>query len=390
MKLRSHVFRQAPLGTLAEDIAMDGSFQAFLPGDIPLDMAFAATLSEKGSALALAKLEGNLGPFPLGLSSPTTLLWREGHGAIALDGFILGEGRIALQGSYGAKAIDFNVQWEQLPLALVELYQDMPVTGHSEGNLNVRGTPEQPHLALAARLYGMRSPEMDDRTTGMDTTVEAAFEDGLLSAQIQAQLPEALTLDFNLAVPATLRMEPFAFHLPMRAPITGSLRLESDLAPTIRPFQLAGHEVSGKANTDLTIGGTLAKPTLTGQASLADGAYNNTVTGTTFKDLELLVKAEGRRAFIERLQAAGPASGRIEGTGEFTFPEDAPFTYSIRTNVREFRIADRDDFTGVLSGDIALEGNSEEASLAGAMVLGPASIRMPGQLPPAPAHPRGY
>jgi translocation and assembly module TamB len=370
-------------GTLDEGIALYGSLQGFLPGNISLDTTFGATLSEKGSTLALAKLEGNLGTFPFDLSSPASLSWREGQGEITLDTLNLGEGRIGVQGTYGSEAIDFNAEWEQLPLALAEFYRDMPVTGHSDGSLNVAGSPARPRVALASRVYGMRSPEMDDRAAGMDTTVDAALADGVLSAEVQARLPEALTLDFNLAVPATFRMEPFAFGLPPGVPITGSLRLNSDLAPAIRPFQLAGHEVSGKANADLTIGGTLAKPMLTGQASVANGGYTNTLTGTMFKDLELLVKADGRRVFIEKLQASGPASGSIEGTGEFALPEDAPFTYSMRTNLREFRIADWDDFTGILNGEIVLEGNSEGASVSGAMVLGPASIRMPGQLPPA-------
>ncbi len=370
-------------GTLADGIALNGRFQGAVPGNIPLDLIFGGTLSEGGSTLGLAKLEGNLGHFPFALASPATLTWHEGRGSIALDTFALGEGRLGIHGSYGPDIIDLNAEWEHLPLSLMALYRDMPVSGSVEGSLSVRGTPTLPRFALAARVRDLRGAGMEDLNAAVDTSIEATLGEDLLSGEVTARLPDALTLNLAVSTHTTLRMEPFLFALSPDQPIKGALQLDSDLASTLKPFHLTGQEIAGRAKADLTLGGTLAVPTLTGTATVANGSYFNDATGTALQGLDLLLKANGRRAVIERLHASDPVGGGIEGTGKMNLSPENRFAYSLRLRLEQFRLADRDDFTGLVSGGLAFEGTAEDAAVTGDIVLGPAAIRVSGQFPPA-------
>jgi len=377
----------AAQGNLADGIAVRGDVAGLLTGGIALEVALGGTLSENATRFGLDCLEGKLGAFPFALESPATVAWHAGEAMVALDGLTIGEGRFFADGNYGPGAIDMTARWENMPLALAELVRDMPVAGWSDGEAHVTGTAALPRVHLVAKAREVRALGMADDTPALDTELEAALADGTLAARARAEVPEALTLTADASMPASWSIQPFAFDLPTEQAIQGSVQLDSDLGATVKPFQLEQHQLAGTANANLALGGTLAAPTLNGRVTVSEGAYTNTVTGTALKDMEVFVTASGRRAVIERLSAAAPSAGGLEGGGEVAFPAGGPIAYAIDTKLHDFRMADRDDFTGMLNGEVRVEGTAEDASVTGTLELGPAAIRMPGQLPPSQLRP---
>jgi autotransporter translocation and assembly factor TamB len=352
-----------------------------------------AGLSLKGQwEVATGKLSGELHSTELNLS---TLVGRE---EMAVEGAGRLEGTIA--GTVGSPSATLRVHTQSLVI------QDIPV-GDLEAHLEVdperislngktdaawfetamtlrgeqafsfRGSlkafPVGPLLEVA-HLRGWKGmASLAGELTGPLADFEgwtgeiAVQQMDLQAREIPVSLEEPVRLGFSkgqLTIPGTSLL--FG-DSPLR--IRGILGRESRLAlqgtVPLRPFApmipVARFD-TGKADTDLTIRGSLSSPLVEGSIHLE--ARQVKVSGLAYpaESLEADIRAEGNRLSLVSLKAT-VAEGELQGSGAITLE---PLAFQdVRLTLESVPIRLSDYLAGMVHGELALQGDREASSLSG-------------------------
>lgn len=104
-----------------------------------------------------------------------------------------------------------------------------------------------------------------------------------------------------------------AMDTPLEARVQGALPDIAPLLPLFAPdVELA--EVAGRFDLDATVGGSLARPRLTGAMRFSGGAAALPVAGVKIEDIEIALTGDGSDAY--RLQGTARAGGLLRLNGE--------------------------------------------------------------------------
>jgi autotransporter translocation and assembly factor TamB len=140
--------------------------------------------------------------------------------------------------------------------------------------------------------------------------------------------------------------------------------------------------LSGDVYADLTLKGTISDPALSGGLGLRAATYENLVTGTTLKDLELAVIAEGSNLKIDKMTARTSKGGKIKGSGSINIDPDENFPIDLQVSLSKAMLIQRDDVKAAFDGDIALKGTLAKLLLKGKFETTTAELRFIDNLPP--------
>ena len=208
----------------------------------------------------------------------------------------VGGGRLAVTGSVplGASGeIDLDVTVTDLPLALARaVAPDLDLSGTLSGSADLGGTLAAPtgsyridvnDLSLEeTRSAGISAIDVtaSGRLTGERATIDATIEAppiGTLTASGSVPLDPSGTID--LAVNGPIALDPLSRFLD------------------------PGQRVTGQAQVDVDVGGTLSEPRVSGGATIANGAFRDDLRGIALTGISGRLDAEGDRVRIADLTA---------------------------------------------------------------------------------------
>lgn len=359
--------------------------------DEPLELQAAAriALAEGTTRVALESLEGSWGREPARLLAPASLTLAPDDLRLQDLELELFGGRLAGAARLQGNRVETGLQLSELPLArLAALAGDMRVEGRLSGELDLSGRADAPNgsLRLFADDFAFASEAELTRRPPLDVRVEVGLEPGLLrldgSVEGFAEMPLTLTAE----LPLRLSLQPFDLTTRADQPLNARLRWSGDLAPVMALAPTDAIRLTGRAEIDLRAYGSLDSPQLGGQLALNEARYENFTSGTLLAPFELLLTGSGNALTVERLEAGDGRNGRIEGRGTLTWLGEEGIYADLGVSLATMQLAQRDDVTARLSGEIDLVGNLfERADLTGRLTNDFLEIRLVDALPPTVA-----
>lgn len=362
-------------GTPAElaVVARAAGSQAGQPFNLKADATLA--LMEPRRSVRLSSIEGTLAGQNAKLMRPATIVLDQG--VLVIDQLDLRLGPARAQGSlrYGDGRIRAGIDLDRLPLDLLKSFGGPELAGTATGRLALTGPLSAPQgelrLDIARLALGANAPAT------LDLGLNGTLKNGRIAADARLSGLGAEPLTATLAMPLGLSLEPVAFSLADNAPLDGSVRGRIELTRAQRFAVLDGLQIRGDLDVGLGIGGTLAAPRLDGGLDLKEGQVQDVATGISLRDLRLAVRAEGDRLVISELSARDRADGRLAGRGTVTLLGQDGVGYDVAVNLARARVLDNSLGIVLLSGDLALAGDTERAKADGRLQVEQAEIAIP-------------
>ena len=241
------------------------------------------------------------------------------------------------------------------------------------------GTVDLTGPAAAPRLGGQLLLDLtsEGRPVG-DLQLDLQYDS--LRLQVNARLQhraDASTMALRGTVPMDLRLQvppdapPFD---PNQAPLDLTLAADTFAIAWIQPFLDPEilRDVRGRLAGRVHIGGTLAAPSLDGQARLFDGAVYLPELGVTYRDIRAEARMEDNRIILTSFELH--SGGRLTGSGTVELEALTLGTLDLRMRARSFLAADNRAYRTVLSGTLRLAGTTERPEIEGDLQVVSADI----------------
>ena len=338
----------------------------------PVKLTAGARLEALAQRLVLQRLEVQARGETLRLLAPATLNLADG---VAVDRLRLGlrKGAIEVAGRI-APRLDLTATITGLPLELVQLAApEWPLTGTLGADARLTGT-------LAAPLGSLRA-----QATGLGLT--AGVGRSLPPAQVKVTLDLAAD---GVQIDARTEVGPRA-NLHLRGRLAGGLPFTSgtlalradgrvDLGLLDPLLTSGGRQLTGQAQLNTAIVGTLAAPRLNGTLGLSGVAVRDRNIGLVLTGIDGTLGLAGDTVRVPRLTGTS-GRGTIELTGSIGVLAPG-LPVDLRLVARNAQPVQLDQLDAQGDADLRLTGRvAERLTVAGTVRLSRVEVRLPERLP---------
>jgi translocation and assembly module TamB len=336
--------------------------------------------------IELNRLRGRYGDLPVGLARAAALV--RGARGYTLDSLTLnvGTGEVTARGTLGEEPSNLSVTLTGMPLRVLRLAGLPDLAGTATGSLRLEGSPLRPVGKADLRIDGLAFADQSLPGLGpIQLTARATLEGGRVESLLRVYNAGPAPVEVALEIPVDLSLSPLACSLPAQGQVAGRVRGEMNVALINALLALEDQEFKGKLRLDLTLGGKVGAPVLSGQAHLEQGAYENFRTGTMLRNVQLLMTAKTPRLILERGRADDGERGTVTAEGWLDLVPRENFPFKVGLRLEQVTVLRGDKVTAAATGKATLSGSFAEALLDGGLRVGPAEIRIPERLPPGVA-----
>ena len=382
-------FETVSLAAEGTDDGFEGTLQTTgeFEGPISIDTGFAVAPGASGGLqLVIGRLDGTLFEEELALEIPLQI--ETGAGGLNLSDFALTLGPARLEGAaqQDAQAVAANFNVTDLPVAWAGKFTDLgqdPV-GTIGVQLMLSGTPAEPVVTLGADLDGlaMRAPRFRDDST-MSGRIDARYEAGRFTLDSDWYGLGETAMELSLALPMDLALDPFMAEISDEGALAGEADWRGDIRLLLAIVPIDPHRLAGNVLLDLTLGGTVASPTIQGQLTMTNGEYENLETGTLLTALNATVVASGGSDLTFDLTASDGSNGTVNAQGTLAVDPARSLPFDVTASFQRAVLIRRDDIKARATGDVHMQGTTESASLTGAVTLDQTDVRVDSSLPPS-------
>jgi translocation and assembly module TamB len=176
-----------------------------------------------------------------------------------------------------------------------------------------------------------------------------------------------------VVLPAEASAAPFRVAIARTRPMSGTFAAQGEVRPLWDLLVGGERSLAGKVMAEGTLGGTLAKPTAAGQIAVADGRFDDGVTGLSLRNVAL--KANFARDAVDVTEASGVDGhgGSVAGVGRISLAREG--VSSFRLDLKDFRVIDNDLATASASGRATLDRTADgKVRLSGALTIDRADV----------------
>lgn len=280
--------------------------------------------------------------------------------------------------------VEFNASDLQYPDAEEDGARGAVTIGEITGHISLQGTEQHPAAELEVRITDCAFP---DAPTGslkpLEITITGRLKDDRLHLSLDSGEQSRFSLKAEAEAAVKLSLNPISFNLPGDGTLSGKLQARVDLELLANRLALSRQTIRGIVNADLSAGGTLGKPELTGQVKMEKGRYRNLNTGTALNGVTVEIEADRDRVTVKQLSATTPGHGKLGLTGWLKLSPPDNFPYSLSLELAAAELIDLEVLTAVFSGKVLLEGSLEEGRLHGTVKIDQAEGRIPKIFPPS-------
>jgi len=343
-------------------------------------------LSSDAQKVRLEQFKGKFDKYPIELVQPLSVqIAQRPQRRLSLDelNLRLGKGRIKGSGQLDPKQVKLEADFQDIPLALARLFEGPSVDGSAEGLIRLSGAPSNPQASIDLQLNNVQAadPSLKDLPP-MGLNASGRLQQSSFSVEAELQGLTEKPARAELKVPVKFSLEPFELSIPEASQLTGHVDAEADLARVTQLVPLDAQVMSGKATVKLDINGQIDTPQLDGFVTLENGSYENFVSGTVLKNLNMKIASSGRRLTIEKLQASDGGKGAVDAKGFMELDADKDFPLDLDLRLSNATLVRRHDVTGVVDGTLKIGGSTTDININGDLRASPAEINLPERLPP--------
>jgi translocation and assembly module TamB len=303
------------------------------------------------------------------------------NGAVALDSVLLASksgGFIALSGKSSAdSAVNFSIRTDSVPLADIgELMQTpAPLEGTLSLRTDITGTRDNPILKFDTDLrhglmLGLRIDELHATGDYANRSLSTAFTYsrlGIPALHGDAKLP--VDLGFSAVGPRLLE-----------SPLVANVHTDSAGVAVIASLSQAVTKAGGAMTFDAALSGTWKHPLINGALTMHNGELSLEQLGSahlTGVEANIVFKGDSIGGTVSaKSGVTKPATGELSG-GVSIRDIDRP-AYNLKLSMQNFNVIDKARFATLdLTGNVALTGTSDDATLTGALTVDRGSIAIP-------------
>ena len=258
--------------------------------------------------LKIATLSGEYEATPIALAAPVTM--RQQGDTLSMTELALryGEARLQAQGSIKPNMINGQVRAENVSLTLLGI---TTAQGIVDATATLNGTAQAPVVAFSS------TAAIRTGSGAKAETITVAAEGQLANNRLNASatMPEVEgTLRAEISLPVQFSLQPFDMAVADNAALQGAITVDAPVAALAALAIPPGHSLRGDAKGSFTLGGTVNAPQVNGGVALAEGYYENLITGTVLEDLALTLNAQPGRIVVSDARATA-GEGGLSATG---------------------------------------------------------------------------
>jgi translocation and assembly module TamB len=367
---------EGDLGKANFHLAAEGSYKD------PFELKGSGLLmiSSAEERMTLNHLEGTYGGTPLSLLHPAAVT--RSSESIALDEWLfkLGAGQIQGSGYVRSTDLSLDLQFDSIPLQLIPVQEIRPLGGLARGNARINGSPATPEGTATLQIESLMF--QDQSLTPAALTIHAALRDDLLRATVLVQGLSNTSLRAHVRAPFPFSISPLMLATSSQGEIAGSVKGEIDLEQIGRLLHAHEQRLSGLIELNLDLDGSWDRPGAHGEIRLRNGSYENLLTGTIVRDIEVDVAARTPVLVVSRATASDGERGRFSAQGQLELSPWQGFPFKLDLAMEKAKPFRYDWASATLGGDLTLTGSFTEALLTGRIQVDTAEFRIPDRLAP--------
>jgi translocation and assembly module TamB len=337
--------------------------------------------------LRLTRLAGDFAGQAFQLRQPLQVSRRGQDLAFQNLALTVAGGQISGAGSLKGESVALKLAAKDLPLDFAgRLAGQDEISGKLGLDVDLSGTLADPggRVVVQGRGVHLAARSRPDLPP-LGLTTEANWRGERVEFRGRVDAPNNQGIGFSGAAPLRLKRDPFGVELPPDGAI--ALKLEGDgrLQDVADLLPLGEDRVAGVFHLNATVGGTIAAPTASGSFTLSDGRYESMAAGAVVSDIAIEIAGDRDRFVLRRFTARDGAKGQFTAQGAVVLSATPGPAFDIAASMKSFRVAKRDEGTGVASGDIRIGGTLGEPDVKARIRIENAEIRVPDKLPPSVA-----
>jgi len=371
----------------------DGTLQANQQGDLwqiqaqargtagqPFDLSVAGTADFEDATLGQTTIEtlsGTVGGRLVATGAPIEVSNRSGDLAIDVKDLRFGSGRYALNGSRQLDTLKGTLSGENVTLTDLG-FDPAPEWNDATGTLSAtfNGSVGTPIVDVEFFMAGLR---LTGTAANGQAEIAARLSDGQANANVKISEGAAIQSTIAVGLPLTLSLDPFALELADTAPLQGVMDLSLDITTLAKLSLPPEQRLTGRVTGDLTLGGTVAQPSLRGNMNFNNGSLEYSPVGLELQNLAFNLDADGQSIAIQDFRATDPAGNPLSAEGIVTLESIDQFAYNMSINGEQLELLTHPNAIGTLSLDLKAEGNEAEGALSGTLTSQSLSIQLPDQ-----------
>jgi len=361
------------------DVELGAQGSAGVP--LTVDLASEVDLGDEDLVVTFSRLDGTVGGQDF--AQEGTLRIVVGDNELQLAGLALSMagGRVEADVRRAPDNLDAEVTISGLSLDVVEVFvPGSALTGVIDGTADLATSGGVIVGAVDIRASDIDLSEgVGDEGVPADIQLTAHLAPTGVEAEVILSGIPGSELDGRASIGAAIDAATLSVQNARMAPLDASLNLQARLQTIWDDLPASDQRMRGDLSAQLTATGTVGNPSISGQASLADGSYEHLVYGTLLNDIALSVVADSTRNLAIHLSANDGGKGTVAADGEIAFGDaeqvSATLTFNSATLIR------RDDVTASASGDIRYAGSFLEGAITGTVTTETIEVNLVNSLP---------
>ena len=142
------------------------------------------------------------------------------------------------------------------------------------------------------------------------------------------------------------------------------------------------HRPAGEVSLDIQLSGTPTDPEIDGHFRVTDGSYENDLSGTILRDLQVNLSGQRDHLRIERFSATDGRDGTVQLTGLLHMDPQAGYPFEGKLTLKQFHLMRNDLADAVGAGELRWTGTRQASRLEGEVKVTPVTVHVPDRLPP--------
>ncbi|MFZ2032003.1 MAG: translocation/assembly module TamB domain-containing protein [Vitreimonas sp.] len=302
--------------------------------------------------------QGTLAGAALATRTPLHMRWSESGLEANLDANI-GDGAVAVNWTERRRALSGSAQITDAPLAPLAAIWGETATGRIDGRMTLANTrgglSGNADITLAdARLAGRQRGTLNMHIVGN-------LDPSRLAAQVDATSSDGLVARFEANAPVVTSTDPIRVSLAPQRRGTASWSVHGPAESLWAAARLQDQSLEGQLNGEGTLQFGAGSLTGDGHIEIANGRFEDKLSGISLTDLNARVLIDQRGVTIDHFRARDPRGGRLTATGGSASPTEG----RIAVTVDNVRIADRPEARARASGELTLAWQGLHSTLSG-------------------------
>jgi translocation and assembly module TamB len=334
-----------------------------------IDLGFSANAAQTGRVWSGdATVDGKVDDQPVSTVQPAK--WTYGATGWSVDASLSAfGGHISANAAADGDNASSDISLADIDLlALTRLARTSPITGRISGKSRFANTNGVATADLAIHVANANPSGVTADPITADITSQ--LRDGRLQATADGsgqgfRLNAAAILPFDTG--AGFNVTP-SRDRPMQANLSVSGRAEQLWAL----FGPEGQSLRGKIDADVKVDGMMAKPTLVGGFTMADGVYEHGETGFRLRNIAAKGVFDQTSAHITEFTATDSAAGKLTAQGEINW--EKALTGGVRFTATDLQALGRDDRSATVSGEGAVTLQPDAVLVSGDLHIAQARI----------------